>query len=812
VYVNGSLSASSPATGPLPTGLPITVGANSTGAFGGNYFNGSIDEVSIYNRALSDSEIQSIYDAGTAGKCKSCLGIAATSLTWDTSQGGVDYEYTISSDLPNPTTAALYWAPTATFDSTQDTLIPGSVFTTATAAQNGPYTGHIGTATIGTPPPRAKDLLFVVDPTNLISPADPSKVASLALSDIAATSLTWDTTRGGVDFSYQVLGSVLQEDVPIAFYWASDSDVLDNSGALDLRKITPDSLNNLMQLDSATITVRAGTAAQSNPVDPIPIDPSKLTGSPDDATYLLEVTDPNNTLGNFDPSVNVCALQLQLSLPQIYNQRVGAWAAPATNGQRPLLGNSKTDTIYDFGCTLTDLAMELSYEGLTVDPLTLNNLLKGEPGAFSAVYPARLVLPVATQSAALSLSPGGSSVYFSDYEGSSNAQTLRNELMQSASPVLVHVEHYGNDGKLHGHYVLVTGFKDGDFTIIDPGYSINAPTELSYYTDLPWYIRGEVRDPVSLSGLFVTVTSVGSPPSLVIHDDLGNVTGTNQTTGQTLTQIPGSFTYVEGPLENFSGGPDDNTFVEEVDIYNPVNGVFSIDASAAGPYAIQATGFAPDGHLTGNVVVTGTSSPGAFSELKLSSSNNGLQNTDTPPALALASTASTTRGANFTASGSFSSPASGLFSATVDYGDGSGAQPVTLSPSHTCMCLHIYTNAGMFTVTVAVTDPFGLVGTQTLSVKVAPLVSGYGVGRDAFVTTLYTDVLGRLPELTTGLDFWSGVLAKGAKPKTVGAAIWNSVEHRSLVKQHLAPGIPFRRSYSDALFAGRQDAQLHRSK
>jgi Concanavalin A-like lectin/glucanases superfamily len=43
--------------------------------FIGNYFwpgnwgfTGSIDELSIYNRALSDSEIQTIYGAGSAGK------------------------------------------------------------------------------------------------------------------------------------------------------------------------------------------------------------------------------------------------------------------------------------------------------------------------------------------------------------------------------------------------------------------------------------------------------------------------------------------------------------------------------------------------------------------------------------------------------------------------------------------------------------------------------------------------------------------------------------------------------------------------
>jgi Domain of unknown function (DUF4214) len=98
-----------------------------------------------------------------------------------------------------------------------------------------------------------------------------------------------------------------------------------------------------------------------------------------------------------------------------------------------------------------------------------------------------------------------------------------------------------------------------------------------------------------------------------------------------------------------------------------------------------------------------------------------------------------------------------------------------------------------------------------VSHPIPPFSSGFGAGRDAFVRTLYLEDLGRPPE-SSGLRFWSGVLFAGVKPKTVAVAIWNSPEHRTLVKQHLAPGIPFRRSYADALFAGRQAARLRRSK
>lgn len=87
-----------------------------------------------------------------------------------------------------------------------------------------------------------------------------------------------------------------------------------------------------------------------------------------------------------------------------------------------------------------------------------------------------------------------------------------------------------------------------------------------------------------------------------------------------------------------------------------------------------------------------------------------------------------------------------------------------------------------------------------------PLVSGYGAGRDAFVTTLYAEDLGRKPE-SSALTFWSRRLAAGVKPQTVALAIWGSPEHRALVNQHLVTPVTFRRSYADALSAGRRAAR-----
>ncbi len=77
IYVDGTLDASQAATGLIvPNSDLVCIGANSKAYVPscgcqepGYFFNGLIDEVSIYNRALTASEIQAIYAAGSAGKC-----------------------------------------------------------------------------------------------------------------------------------------------------------------------------------------------------------------------------------------------------------------------------------------------------------------------------------------------------------------------------------------------------------------------------------------------------------------------------------------------------------------------------------------------------------------------------------------------------------------------------------------------------------------------------------------------------------------------------------------------------------------------
>jgi hypothetical protein len=76
LYLNGVLNAqSAPGASPVDSGCPFYIGGiyhsppSDNCYYVGQFFNGLIDEVSYFNRALPAAEIEAIYNAGSAGKC-----------------------------------------------------------------------------------------------------------------------------------------------------------------------------------------------------------------------------------------------------------------------------------------------------------------------------------------------------------------------------------------------------------------------------------------------------------------------------------------------------------------------------------------------------------------------------------------------------------------------------------------------------------------------------------------------------------------------------------------------------------------------
>ena len=74
------------------TNLPLNIGS-AEGATGQitEYFTGIIDELSIYDRPLSEPEIRAIHDAGSAGKCKTpCFPAPLSLVAWWPGDGDVN--------------------------------------------------------------------------------------------------------------------------------------------------------------------------------------------------------------------------------------------------------------------------------------------------------------------------------------------------------------------------------------------------------------------------------------------------------------------------------------------------------------------------------------------------------------------------------------------------------------------------------------------------------------------------------------------------------------------------------------------------
>jgi PKD repeat protein len=96
-----------------------------------------------------------------------------------------------------------------------------------------------------------------------------------------------------------------------------------------------------------------------------------------------------------------------------------------------------------------------------------------------------------------------------------------------------------------------------------------------------------------------------------------------------------------------------------------------------------------------------------------------------PPSVSAISDVSIEEGSTYSANGSFSDSTSSLWTATVDYGDGSGVQSLSLSGNNFALS-HKYKDNGIYILTVKVTDNQGATGTGTAKVtlsSVAPSVS-----------------------------------------------------------------------------------------
>jgi hypothetical protein len=127
------------------------------------------------------------------------------------------------------------------------------------------------------------------------------------------------------------------------------------------------------------------------------------------------------------------------------------------------------------------------------------------------------------------------------------------------------------------------------------------------------------------------------------------------------------------------------------------------------------------------------------------------------PLVDAGSKATINNGTAFELSGFFMDSGAGPWTATVNYGDGTGSQPLNLSGKEFWLS-HMYSRTGIFTVTVNVTDQNNAIGTDTVTVTVtspssAPTVTSITPATGANTGTISITNL-------TGTSFVNGARVK----------------------------------------------------
>jgi lysophospholipase L1-like esterase len=135
--------------------------------------------------------------------------------------------------------------------------------------------------------------------------------------------------------------------------------------------------------------------------------------------------------------------------------------------------------------------------------------------------------------------------------------------------------------------------------------------------------------------------------------------------------------------------------------------------------------YADNGGYTVTVTVTRTGSS--------ASGTAGVTVNNVAPTVTMPANATVNFGTPFSGSGSFTDPGTlDTFTGTVNYGDGSGNQTLTLNANKTFNLSKNYASGGLFTVTVTITDKDGGAKTGTMTVQ----VNGGPVQQTTYVSDL----------------------------------------------------------------------------
>jgi subtilisin-like proprotein convertase family protein len=241
-----------------------------------------------------------------------------------------------------------------------------------------------------------------------------------------------------------------------------------------------------------------------------------------------------------------------------------------------------------------------------------------------------------------------------------------------------------------------------------------------------------------------------------IRDDDGGFT--EYTTGVTVDNVAPTATLGnDGPMDEGSVGTI--SFSGQYDPGTSDTFTYSFDLDNDGTYEIVGQAGASTTHSwpdNGSYTVKGRimdNDGGSTEYTTLVTVNN------VGPVVDAGAGATIDEGDTFSGSGSFADPGSDTWTATVDYGDGTGAQSLSLS-GKTFSLSHSYADNGAYTVTIIVSDDDGVSGSDTVAVTVNNVAPFVDAGPDETIDE--GDTFTRSGSFTDpGSDTWTALVNYG---------------------------------------------------
>ena len=359
------------------------------------------------------------------------------------------------------------------------------------------------------------------------------------------------------------------------------------------------------------------------------------------------------------------------------------------------------------------------------------------------------------------------------YDPATDTWALKNPMAMARSKVAT--------GVVNGKLYVVGGAASGTTTAVMEVYEPTTNTWTTSTSSMPTSREGMravgLNGKLYVIGGYIRGSTNANTGVVEIYDPVTN----SWSTGASMLMPRETFAIgvIDGKIYAASGqagGVDQSTVISNastVEIYDPATDSWSMGPDIpTGRHGLVGEvidntlytvgGGIPYGVGQVGIVEALTVTPGGATASLVVTVNN------VAPAVGAGADATVDEGSLFSGSGSFTDPGVDAWTATVDYGDGSGVQTLTLEADKTFGLSHTYADNGTYTVIVTVEDDDTGVGSDSLVVtvdNVAPELANVTVSTpidENGFATLSGEIIdpGTLDTFTLTVDWGDGSLVE----------------------------------------------------